>query len=48
MVPRSSPIITKVEPNRGSSEGGTPVTITGKDFRQNISVIIGGIEVKKE
>ncbi len=47
MVPRSSPIITKVEPNRGSSEGGTPVTITGKDFRQNISVIIGGIEVKK-
>lgn len=45
MVPRSSPKITKVTPNRGSSEGGTPVTITGSDFREGLSVIIGGIEV---
>lgn len=46
MVPRSQPVITKVSPARGSSEGGTPVTIEGIDFSQGISVIIDGIEVK--
>jgi len=46
MVPRSQPVITKVTPNRGSSEGGTPVTIEGIDFRQGISVIIDGTKVK--
>ncbi|TYP57472.1 IPT/TIG domain-containing protein [Thermosediminibacter litoriperuensis] len=47
-LPRSSPTITKVTPPVGSSEGGTPVTITGTDFRENISVIIGGVEVPAE
>ncbi|MDN5331326.1 MAG: large repetitive protein [Tepidanaerobacteraceae bacterium] len=47
-VPRSSPTIAKVAPSTGSSEGGTPVTITGSDFREGVSVIIGGVEVPKE
>ncbi|KXG75202.1 hypothetical protein AN618_19790 [Fervidicola ferrireducens] len=44
-VPRSSPTITSIMPVSGSSEGGTPVTIKGTDFREGISVIIGGVEV---
>lgn len=47
-VPRSSPIIIGIAPNKGSSEGGTPVTIIGGDFREGISVIIDGIEVRQE
>ncbi|MCF6097461.1 IPT/TIG domain-containing protein [Thermovorax subterraneus] len=47
-VPRSSPTITAVEPAMGSSEGGTPVTIKGTDFREGITVIIDGIEVPKD
>jgi hypothetical protein len=48
MVPRSSPIIISIIPNKGSSEGGTPATIIGGDFREGISVIIDGIEVRQE
>ena len=36
------PVITSVTPNHGSSAGGTAVTISGANFRTNLSVLIGG------
>lgn len=47
-VPRSSPKITSVVPNKGSSEGGTPVTIYGSDFREGIIVLIDGKEIPND
>jgi hypothetical protein len=36
------PTITKVEPTSGPSSGGTAITITGKGFKQNDEVTVGG------
>lgn len=33
VVPNSTPVITKIDPNKGSTYGGDMVTITGQDFR---------------
>ena len=42
--------ILSVEPNEGSVEGGTVITISGRGFypqgEDNIKVLIGGIECK--
>ncbi|HHV74781.1 MAG TPA: hypothetical protein GXX41_09135 [Thermoanaerobacterium sp.] len=40
--PVSNPAITKVDPSKGSIAGGTTVTITGSDFRSNVSVYFEG------
>ncbi len=37
-----APTITKVEPAKGPSEGGTPVVITGTRFEQGATVRFGG------
>jgi len=39
-----APTITDVSPNSGSPSGGTPVTITGTDFRAVTSVKFGDVE----
>ena len=36
------PTITSVSPNSGNKDGGTPVTITGTNFLETISVTFGG------
>jgi len=41
-VPLSEPVIDKVEPNKGPHIGGTEITVTGRDFREGVSVYIGG------
>ncbi|HBT20192.1 MAG TPA: hypothetical protein DEA47_02305 [Peptococcaceae bacterium] len=41
-MPLSEPIITKIEPSKGPSTGGTKITVTGRDFRANASLYIGG------
>jgi hypothetical protein len=33
--------ITKVDPKEGTAAGGTPVTVTGEAFTQNVSVLFG-------
>ena len=38
----SSPTITSISPNRGSTKGGTRVTITGTGFNNAATVTIGG------
>jgi hypothetical protein len=37
------PTATLIAPNTGSSAGGTPVTITGTEFRAGATVTIGGV-----
>lgn len=37
------PTITKVEPLNGPTSGGTTITITGKGFKQNAKVTVGGV-----
>jgi hypothetical protein len=36
------PIVGTVAPNRGSTSGGTPVTITGSNFVSGATVTVGG------
>ncbi|MGI6285534.1 IPT/TIG domain-containing protein [Neomoorella humiferrea] len=43
-LPDSRPVITGVSPDRGTIKGGTPVTITGSDFREELKVYFGGKE----
>ncbi|SHE59200.1 IPT/TIG domain-containing protein [Caldanaerobius fijiensis DSM 17918] len=45
-IPNSSPVVTSVQPNKGSTLGGDVVIIKGKDFRR-ISVTSGGSTVQK-
>ncbi|PHO07498.1 hypothetical protein BFT35_05320 [Thermoanaerobacterium thermosaccharolyticum] len=40
--PVSNPVITSVDPSKGSIDGGTTVTITGSDFRSNVEVYFEG------
>ena len=35
------PVITSIDPNRGTSEGGTKVTIQGENFREGCEVFFG-------
>lgn len=42
LVPDSNPVITSIEPDRGPTAGGLPVTIYGTDFRERAQVVIGG------
>lgn len=46
-VPDSNPVITSIDPSSGSVSGGTPVKITGTDFRDDALVFIGGKEATK-
>jgi hypothetical protein len=38
-----SPVITAVTPNSGPKDGGTPITITGTDFLDGVTVNVGGV-----
>ena len=42
VTPRDSPIVTAVSPSSGTSDGGTPVTISGTHFTGASSVTFGG------
>lgn len=42
-VPESEPRILTVEPAEGPEVGGTATTITGRDFRDGLTVSIGGV-----
>lgn len=41
-LPDSQPVITGVSPAAGTTKGGTPVTISGSDFREGLQVYFGG------
>ncbi|CEP68860.1 Immunoglobulin E-set [Moorella glycerini] len=43
-LPDSRPAITSVSPGTGTTRGGTPVTITGSDFRPELKVYFGEVE----
>lgn len=43
-LPDSRPVITGINPDRGTTKGGTPVTINGSDFRDELKVYFGGKE----
>ncbi len=38
------PIISNIEPENGSEEGGTLVTITGENLDEDVSIEIGGVD----
>lgn len=38
----AAPAVTRVEPPRGTTAGGTAVTVTGTDFAEGARVLIGG------
>ena len=42
-APGPAPTVTSVAPQRGSTAGGTPVTITGTNFVTGATVLIGGV-----
>ncbi len=42
-VPLPRPNIINVQPRSGPAAVGTPITITGSDFQQNVSVTVGGV-----
>ncbi len=42
-LPDSRPAITGISPASGTTKGGTPVTITGSDFREELQVYFGGV-----
>jgi hypothetical protein len=44
----TEPVIEKIEPAVGPSKGGTVVTITGKDFREGLSIMIGDKIISKQ
>ena len=44
--PNSQPIINTVSPDKGSINGGTYVTLKGKDFREKIKVYFDAYEAK--
>ncbi|MDS1029511.1 IPT/TIG domain-containing protein [Bacillota bacterium LX-D] len=44
LYPDSSPEITSLSAYQGSTLGGMPLTIYGKDFREGMTVVIGGID----
>lgn len=46
LFPDSEPRIISIEPTKGSTEGGMPLTIIGTDFRQRAKVVIGGKEAE--
>ncbi|NLW07797.1 MAG: hypothetical protein GX039_07500, partial [Clostridia bacterium] len=41
-LPDSSPLIDSLSPNIGTTKGGTPVIISGSDFREGLEVYFGG------
>jgi hypothetical protein len=41
-VAPAAPILTTVSPTSGPTNGGTPVTLTGKNFASGATVIFGG------
>lgn len=43
LAPQSEPVVFSLEPDRGPVDGGTPVVIHGKDFREGIKVFFNGI-----
>jgi hypothetical protein len=43
----SNPIITDIQPPKGSVDGGFYVTITGRDFEDDVRVFIDSVEVPK-
>lgn len=43
-LPDSQPAIDSLNPKVGTTKGGTPVTITGRDFRPELKVYFGGVQ----
>lgn len=43
----SNPVITTIEPSKGSVDGGYYVTISGSDFEDDIKVYVDSVEVPK-
>ena len=41
----AGPVVTSISPAAGSTNGGTDVTIVGRNFRQDTRVTIGGVAV---
>lgn len=41
-----APVITSVSPNRGTTNGGTELTVEGKNFADGCSVLVAGAPVK--
>ncbi len=43
LIATTAPVITQISPNAGPAAGGTPVTITGRDFLDGAAVNFGGV-----
>jgi len=46
--PSSRPVITDVDPNKGSVDGGYAIDILGNDFQDGMRVFIDGVEVPQD
>ncbi len=46
--PSSNPVIMRVDPKKGATEGGYVIDIYGSDFREGIKVFIDSVEIAQE
>lgn len=46
--PSSRPVITNIDPNKGSVDGGYAIDIFGNDFQEGMRVFIDSVEVPQE
>lgn len=46
IVPDSFPAIEEITPDKGTTSGGTYITIKGQDFRKDLKVLIDGVEAE--
>lgn len=46
--PSSSPVITRVDPKKGATEGGYVINVYGYDFREGMKIFIDSVEVPED